>query len=83
MDYTIFVDYNGSIDELDTDIRRGITQLLLEKFLEATSEFIKIRSKQSFQNGISRLTEYIAQGWSMADEGEELRDGMLTEHFPI
>ena len=33
MDYTIFVDYNGSIDELDTDIRRGITQLLLERML--------------------------------------------------
>ena len=43
MDYTIFVDYNGSIDELDTDIRRGITQLLLERMLFGSDfqEFIQ------------------------------------------
>ena len=83
MDYTIFVDYNGSIDELDTDIRRGITQLLLERMLFGSDfqEFIQNAVKAELPKWyIEGLTEYIAQGWSMADEGR-LRDGMLTGAF--
>ena len=83
MDYTIFVDYNGSIDELDTDIRRGITQLLLERMLFGSDfqEFIQNAVKAELPKWyIEGLTEYIAQGWSMADEGR-LRDGILTGAF--
>ena len=83
MDYTIFVDYNGSIDELDKDIRRGITQLLLERMLFGSDfqEFIQNAVKAELPKWyIEGLTEYIAQGWSMADEGR-LRDGILTGAF--
>ncbi|MFT4645454.1 MAG: hypothetical protein ACI8ZX_001870, partial [Planctomycetota bacterium] len=83
VDNKLFIYFNGSHKNLDEQIRQGINQIFINKFVSGSG------LKETFKNSVARnlpqwylngLTAYNSKGWNTTLENE-LKDKILSGRF--